>query len=475
MIRKATMDDVSLMALIENTSFQEERYPIDEETLYELMLDPSQVILVYDSVEQGVTGHLLAEKANNGALLNIDSVAVLPEYRGQGIGAGLVKAALDYARNRNIPVVSLETAENDARLLDFYKSLNFRVVDRTDNFYGDGAACLVMKLVFMLLLLLPFPAQAQDTLSLRLPVECSLGKTCWLVNYPDADATEGNARDFTCGPLSYDTHDGSDFGIRDLVAMETGIPVLAAADGKVLRMRDGAADLMPTKEDIQALLTEKKGCGNGIVLEHASGWQTFYCHMKQGAFRVKEGQLVKAGDALGLVGHSGIAEFPHLHFTVIKDGVVYDPFTGHRIDTPCQTAGSTSPLWNPPLAYEPVSIYSSGFKSGVPDMAALRIDASAPSYLRRSETGILTYWVMIYGAAAGDKIEMEIIGPDEQVITGRDIIQEKTRARQFYYIGKNFRGALAPPGSYTGVITLSRTGDDGKTLIRTQEARTKIN
>lgn len=474
MIRRATLDDIPLLTKIEMASFQKERYPIDEESFYELMLEPSQVVLVYDSVEKGVTGHILAAIIGNRTNLSIDSVAVLPEARGKGVGKDLVRAALEFARNRNIPSVSLETPEYEKDLHDFYESLNFKKIGREDNFYGDGGACIIMKLIFMFLLLLPLPARAQEALKLQLPVACETGKTCWLVNYPDSDPAADSAKDYTCGPLSYDTHDGSDFGIRDLVAMETGVAVLAAADGKVLRTRDGAADLMPNKDEIQTLLAEKKGCGNGLVLEHKGGWQTLYCHMKNGSFRVKQGQDVKAGQPLGLVGHSGAAEFPHLHFTVMKDGALYDPFTGNRVDTACNAA-TAKPLWSPPLTYEPVSLYAAGFKSGVPDMDALRIDAETPDYLRQNETDILTFWIMIYGAAEGDKITLDIMGPDDQLVARREIVQEKTRARQFYYVGKRFGDAHAPVGSYTGIITLSRLDPDGKTLIRTREARTKIN
>lgn len=473
MIRKATLDDIPSMAQTEAISFRTAQYPVDEESFYELMLDPAQVILVYDNVVQGVCGHLLAEIGGDKENLSIDSVAVMPAYRGQGIGKGLIKAAITYAQNRKIPSVSLETPENDAKLHEFYKNLHFKVAGRQENFYGDGSGCLIMKLVFILLLLLPLPARAQDAISLQLPVACQPGASCWLVNYPDSDAASESAKDFTCGPLTYDTHDGSDFGVLDLVSMEKGVPVLAAAAGRVLRLRDGAEDVMPGKDDIAKLLQEKKGCGNGIVLEHQDGWQTLYCHMKQGSFRVKEGQQVKAGDPLGLVGHSGIAEFPHLHFTVMKNSVIYDPFTGNRSDTPCNSAGVT--LWNPPLTYEPAALYAAGFKAGIPDMDALRIDATAPETLRRNETDALTFWVMIYGAALGDKIEMDIIGPDDKPVAHREIIQEKTRARQFYYIGKRFGEKLAATGSYTGLITLTRTTPDGKTLVRTRNTAVRVN
>lgn len=323
-------------------------------------------------------------------------------------------------------------------------------------------------------LLCAAPSQAQTNApSLQMPVACTLGKTCWLVNYPDADTSPDVARDYQCGPLTYEGHDGSDFAIRDLVAMETGVPVLAAADGKVLRLRDGSEDRLPSKEEIETLLREKKACGNGMVIEHAGGWQTLYCHMKQGSFKVKEGQQVKAGTPLGLVGHSGAAEFPHLHFTVMKQGKIYDPFNAQIMGQSACKA-QTASLWNTPIPYEPVSLYAAGFKSAVPDLDGLRIDANAPATLRHGEARILTFWAIIYGAASGDKITLEILNPAGETIVARDISQNATRARQFYYIGKDFAqdpgGTLAPVGTYTGVITLSRREADGKTLIRTRDA-----
>ncbi len=336
------------------------------------------------------------------------------------------------------------------------------------------ATSVIMQLIVVLLLFFMFPrtTRAQDSFSLSMPVACELGKTCWLVNYPDTDRTENSAKDFTCGPLSYDTHDGTDFGIRDLAAMKTGVPVRAAAAGTVLRSRDGVEDRMPSKDDIKTMLAAKKACGNGVVLDHRNGWRTIYCHMKKNSLSVKAGQTVKQGDQLGLVGHSGIAEFPHLHFAVFKDGNVIDPFSGQGLDKPCGTVREI--LWSPPLAYEPVSIYAAGFQSGTPSIENLRIDASSPDTLHRGGSEALVFWIMIYGAAAGDRIHMDIIGPGDAVVVRRDIVQDKTRARQYYYVGQKFGEALAPPGHYTGVVTLSRTDTDGKTLIRTREVNVTV-
>ncbi len=161
----------------------------------------------------------------------------------------------------------------------------------------------------------------------------------------------------------------------------------------------------------------------------------------------------------------------------MKQGKIYDPFSGQLMgNAACKT--QTASFWNEPPTYEPVSLYAAGFKPAIPDLDGLRIDASAPSTLRQQESRILTFWAVIYGAAAGDQIELEIMNPAGETIAQRTITQEATRARQFYYIGKDFAQnssvALAPAGTYTGVITLSRREADGKTLIRTRDATMNV-
>jgi murein DD-endopeptidase MepM/ murein hydrolase activator NlpD len=39
-------------------------------------------------------------------------------------------------------------------------------------------------------------------------------------------------------------------------------------------------------------------------------------HLKQGSISVASGSLVKAGEQVGLVGFSGAAFYPHLHYSV---------------------------------------------------------------------------------------------------------------------------------------------------------------
>ena len=83
------------------------------------------------------------------------------------------------------------------------------------------------------------------------------------------------ATDFTCGPLSYDGHDGTDIALPTRAAMAEGVAVLAAAPGTVTGIRDGIADFAP--------VIQGKECGNGVVIDHGAGWVTQYCHLRQGS------------------------------------------------------------------------------------------------------------------------------------------------------------------------------------------------
>ncbi|MDO8546195.1 MAG: hypothetical protein Q7R68_02445 [Nitrospirales bacterium] len=63
-----------------------------------------------------------------------------------------------------------------------------------------------------------------------------MGEICWVANYADVDPTAA-ARDFRCKGRSYNTHDGTDFAIRDRAVMERGVPVVASAPGTVRGVR----------------------------------------------------------------------------------------------------------------------------------------------------------------------------------------------------------------------------------------------
>jgi hypothetical protein len=90
--------------------------------------------------------------------------------------------------------------------------------------------------------LAPAAAETQSAPRLALPVDCPMGSLCVVQNFVDMAPGE-EARDQTCGPLTYDGHDGVDIRVPSLVEMRQGVAVVAAAPGVVKAIRDEMADV----------------------------------------------------------------------------------------------------------------------------------------------------------------------------------------------------------------------------------------
>lgn len=71
--------------------------------------------------------------------------------------------------------------------------------------------------------------------------------------------------------------------------------------------------------------TNGSSYGNYVMIDHGNGYSTLYAHLAYGTVKVKKGQEVKRGEALGYMGNTGHSNGAHLHFEVRKDGKKIDP------------------------------------------------------------------------------------------------------------------------------------------------------
>ena len=94
-------------------------------------------------------------------------------------------------------------------------------------------------------------------------------------------------------------HEGMD------IAAQTGTPVMAPADGVVVKAGFGT------------------GYGNMVEISHGYGMKTIYGHNSR--LNVKAGQRVKRGDVISYVGDSGSSTGPHLHYEVKVNGLSVNP------------------------------------------------------------------------------------------------------------------------------------------------------
>jgi len=288
------------------------------------------------------------------------------------------------------------------------------------------------------------PVMAEDFLLVQ-PIDCILGKTCFIQQYVDRDPGP-QAFDFTCGSLSYDGHKGTDFALHDLEAMQAGVDVLAAATGVVTGLRDAEPDTGLTNA------APGKDCGNGVVLSHQDGWVTQYCHLKQGSIAVNMGQTLAAGDVIGRVGLSGRTQFPHVHISVRHNGNVVDPFNPDAQDG-CGNDNRNT-LWSQDIAYQPGGLISLGITDAVPlfeDIKSGHVADIAPTV----ETAALVLYAHLFGTRAGDVLKIRLDGPTGPVFA-HDVALDKTQARSFRAIGQKRSQAGWATGTYTGTAVLWR-------------------
>jgi murein DD-endopeptidase MepM/ murein hydrolase activator NlpD len=98
-----------------------------------------------------------------------------------------------------------------------------------------------------------------------------------------------------------DRHNGVD------IESAHGAPVLASADGIVYRLQEDAS------------------CGKTVILLHAGGMTTLYCHLRD--YAVESGGSVRRGDVIGHMGTTGYVpdRNPHVHWMLYEGSTHMDP------------------------------------------------------------------------------------------------------------------------------------------------------
>ena len=101
----------------------------------------------------------------------------------------------------------------------------------------------------------------------------------------------------------YRPHHGLDY------AAPTGTPVSAIGSGTV------------TFSGI------KGQYGNLVIIKHPHGYKTYYGHLSKIEKNIKKGAKVEQGQIIGLVGATGLATGPHLHYELRINGKSVNPLT----------------------------------------------------------------------------------------------------------------------------------------------------
>jgi murein DD-endopeptidase MepM/ murein hydrolase activator NlpD len=233
----------------------------------------------------------------------------------QRLGSGVIQSSLFAATDdANIPdSVASQLADIFAGDIDFHRAL--RKGDRFSVVYealeADGE-----------------PIRSGRVLSAEF---VNNGKTHQAMWFKEAGAKDGgyfNAdgvslrRAYLASPLAF-SRVTSGFKMRFHPILQTwrahlGVDYAAPTGTPVRSVGQGIVDVAGTQG----------GFGNVVMVKHANGHTTVYAHLSR--INVKKGQSITQGQTLGLVGATGWATGPHLHFEFRVNGEHKDPLTMAR-------------------------------------------------------------------------------------------------------------------------------------------------
>ena len=125
------------------------------------------------------------------------------------------------------------------------------------------------------------------------------GKMAWPLPGYSRISSKFGYRSNPFGGSGREYHNGID------IPAPRGTNIIAAYDGQI------------------AWSSYSSSAGNWIGIDHGNGYYTIYMHMSKRL--VSEGQIVKKGDVIGLVGTTGRSTGNHLHFGIRKDGNYINP------------------------------------------------------------------------------------------------------------------------------------------------------
>ena len=291
----------------------------------------------------------------------------------------------------------------------------------------------------------PQIAAAQDEPRFDSPVACPAEFGCLVRNFVDLDGGPG-AHDQNCGVVTYDGHKGVDIRVPDSNSLVRGVEVLAAADGTVMRLRDNMPDISIRETGADAV--KDREAGNSLIIDHGKGWETQYAHLRLHSIKVKPGDIVKAGQPVGLIGLSGNTEFLHLHFEVRHDGVSIDPYSGMPLGGGCGKAGHA--LWTDAalalLPYRTEAPFDAGFATGAVDFAKARAGAYVADSLA-TDIPALVFWAEALGTQAGDQESIRLIGPD-----GAALVEATEKLADTKVQRSRFAGVKRPAGGWAAGI-----------------------
>ncbi|GAA1792873.1 ribosomal protein S18-alanine N-acetyltransferase [Pseudarthrobacter sulfonivorans] len=140
--RDMALEDVPAVNALEQRLFPADAWPV-EMFLAELSQPETRRYTVAESGGEivGYAGLMCIEP-----IADVQTIAVVPEFEGRGIGSALLTRLIDEARRRRAADVLLEVREDNPRAQQLYVRFGFEQIHVRRKYYRDGVDALIMRL-----------------------------------------------------------------------------------------------------------------------------------------------------------------------------------------------------------------------------------------------------------------------------------------------------------------------------------------
>ena len=268
-----------------------------------------------------------------------------------------------------------------------------------------------------------------------------------IVDYVDEDPTNGIVRDYMGDTYAYDGHQGTDINLNSFRDMDAGVPIRAAANGRVYFVEDQNYD--------REVDGPHSVPGNGIGVVHEDGTYAIYWHIRTNSAMVQPGEYVREGQPIAMVGSAGTTTNPHLHFEVgdaLQGGVV-DPWGGPFNPLPSRWKAQEPYVGHTPLRMMSLSVTTNAEFANEGDISSwwgFKNQSDQPLVFGIDEPN-LKVWSLVSGVTRTPFV-VEVRKPDGTLFARLDgAVPVRANGQTFQFWDVPFAGAVsaADYGSWT--------------------------
>jgi len=142
-VRQAGPPDIDIIDRIESRSFTKDRFP--RRNLRRVLNSPATLFLVAEH-DGAPAGYAMVLFRKGSAVARLYSIAVDPDFRGQGVAESLLAESARRSTLRGADRLRLELRPSNAAAMRLYDRAGFVVFERKSGYYDDGEDAVRMEL-----------------------------------------------------------------------------------------------------------------------------------------------------------------------------------------------------------------------------------------------------------------------------------------------------------------------------------------